>query len=137
MARQVSMTSEDVRQRAAAAREHLHVAEEYLGYAQAIDGTSAPAQVSASNAISAGIAAADAICGKNLGVRAGDQDHRAAADLLKTVRPDGPALATKFLRLVRDKTLLQYGGFCTANKAKEMTKLATDLVDSMGAVHGL
>ena len=131
------MTKEDARQRAATAREHLQVAEEHFGYAAQSAGRSASAQVSVSNAILAGIAAADAICGKILATRAADQDHKAAADLLTTVQPDGAVLAAKFRRLVADKTLLQYGGFCTAKTAGEMTKCARDLIDSMASVHGL
>lgn len=135
MARQAVMTRDDVKQRAATAREYLQVAQEQVAYVENDPGPSAAAQVSASNAIMAGIAAADAICGKNLGVRASDQDHRAAADLLRTVLPDGEALAKKLLRLVRDKSLLQYGGFCTTKTAAEMVKQAKSLIDSMTTVH--
>jgi hypothetical protein len=61
----------------------------------------AEAQVAASNAISAGIAATDAICGAVLGERSSDQDHRVAVDLLATVQPDGSRLAGKLRRILK------------------------------------
>ncbi|WP_169515693.1 hypothetical protein [Glaciibacter superstes] len=94
-------------------------------------GPSAEAQVAASNAISAGIAAADAMCGAVLGERANDQDHRVAVDLLATVRPGGPVLAGKLRRLLKDKSLLQYGGYCTPSVARTMTRDAQTLVEGM------
>jgi len=86
------MTREDGRQRAGTAREHLQVAEERYEYAKDSAAPSSSAQVSASNSILAGIAAADAITGVALGVRANGQDHTAAAGLVATVLPDGKAL---------------------------------------------
>ena len=93
---------------------------------------SAAAQVAASNAISAGIAATDAICGAVLGERANDQDHRAAVELLATVKPDGSTLAGKRRRLLKDKSLLQYGGFCTSAVARTAVRDAQALVDALG-----
>ena|SRR5664280_2357946 len=92
MPRTRKATPVDVRHRAGAAREHLQVTLERLDYVEGETERSAEAQVAASNAISAGIAAADAICGAVLGERASDQDHRAAVTLLATVTPDGPAV---------------------------------------------
>lgn len=113
MARTAKTTPADLRQRAGTAREHLQVALERLAYAEGQADPSAAAQVAAANAISAGIAATDAICGAVLGERANDQDHRAAVELLATVRPGGATLARRLRRLSKDKSLLQYGGYCT------------------------
>lgn len=93
---------------------------------------SAEAQVGASNAISAGIAATDAICGAVIGERANDQDHRAAVELLATVKPDGSTLAGRLRRLLKDKSLLQYGGYCTPAVARKAVRDAQALVDAMG-----
>ena len=97
MARTAKTTSAEVRQRAGAAREHLQVALERVEYGDGTADPSAAAQVAASNAISAGIAATDAICGAVLGERANDQDHRSAVELLSTVEPGGSALAGRLL----------------------------------------
>ena len=131
------MNREESRERAGTAREHLQVASERYQDAIASPGPSPSAQVSASNSILAGIAAADAITGVTLGARANDQDHAMAAALLATVLPDGTALAVKLRRLLRDKSLLQYGGYCTPAKSLEMLKLASALVESMDQVHKL
>lgn len=80
MARTKRMLPSDVAQRAGAAREHLQVALERQELIAKHTSPLAEAQVCASNAISAGIAAADAIRGAVLGERANDQDHKAAAD---------------------------------------------------------
>src|SRR5450756_2276296 len=131
MARTAKTTPAELRQRAGAAREHLQVALERLAYVHGKPDPSAEAQVAASNAISAGIAATDAICGAVLGERANDQDHRAAVELLATVKPDGSALASRLRRLLKDKSLLQYGGFCTPAVARTAVRDAQALVDAL------
>ena len=132
MARTVKTTPADLRQRAGTAREHLQVALERLAYVDRKPGPSAEAQVAASNAISAGIAATDAICGAVLGERANNQDHRAAVELLATVKPDGSTLAGRLRRLLKDKSLLQYGGYCTSAVARTAVRDAQALVAAMG-----
>lgn len=132
MARTAKTTPADLRHRAGTAREHLQVALERLALVEEKPDPSAAAQVAASNAISAGIAATDAICGAVLGERANDQDHRAAVELLATVRPDGSTLAGKLRRLLKDKSLLQYGGYCTSAVARTAVRDAKALVDAMG-----
>jgi len=131
MARTAKTTSAEVRQRAGAAREHLQVALERVEYGDGTADPSAAAQVAASNAISAGIAATDAICGAVLGERANDQDHRSAVELLSTVEPGGSALAGRLRRLLKDKSLLQYGGFCTPAVARTAVRDAQALVDAL------
>jgi hypothetical protein len=132
MARTAKTSPADLRQRAGTAREHLQVALERLALVEGRPGPSAAAQVAASNAISAGIAATDAICGAVLGERANDQDHRTAVELLATVKPDGSTLAGKLRRLLKDKSLLQYGGYCTSAVARTAVRDAQALVDAMG-----
>ena len=132
MARTVKTTPAELRQRAGTALEHLQVALERLNYVDGMADPSAEAQVAASNAISAGIAATDAICGTVIGERANDQDHRAAVELLATVKPDGSTLAGKLRRLLKDKSLLQYGGYCTPAVARKAVRDAQSLVDAMG-----
>ena len=132
MARTAKTTPAELRQRAGTAREHLQVALERLNYVDGMADPSAEAQVAASNAISAGIAATDAICGTVIGERANDQDHRAAVELLATVKPDGSTLAGKLRRLLKDKSLLQYGGYCTPAVARKAVRDAQSLVDAMG-----
>jgi len=131
VAKIVAMSPGDVRQRAATAREHLQVAEERYELIETRIDPSAEAQVSASNSVSAAIAACDAICGAVLGERANDQDHRAAGMLLKSVLPGGPTLATRFARVVKDKSLLQYGTFCTPARALAILKDARALVEAI------
>ena len=133
MRRTVKMSPSDLRQRAGTAREHLQVALERLALVDGKADPSAEAQVAASNAISAGIAATDAICGAVLGERANDQDHRAAVELLATVKPDGTTLASRLRRLLKDKSLLQYGGYCTPAVARKAVRDAQALVDAMGS----
>ncbi len=131
MARVETMTASDVRQRAATAREHMQVVLERLDMCRDNLGPSSEAQVAASNAVSAGIAAGDALCGNALGERPADQDHRAAVAMLKQVRPDGTRLAGKLGRLLSDKSLFQYGTFCTRTTAEKAAKDAQVLMDAL------
>jgi hypothetical protein len=45
--------------------------------------------------------------------------------------PDGPALSSKLRRLLKDKSLLQYGGYCTPAVARTAVRDAQTLVDAM------
>lgn len=114
----------------ATAREHYQVTLERLAIAAARRGPSSEAQVAASNAVSAAIAASDAICGAAHGEWASDQDHKAANSMLKTVRPDGASLARHLSSLLNDKTLFQYGTFCTFSAADVARKHAEALIDA-------
>lgn len=134
MPRIMQMSRNDVRQRAGAAREFLQVAQERLELVRDSVSESAEAQVAASNAISAGIAVADAICGSRLSTRANDGDHRSAVTMLATVSPDGKRLSVRLARLLADKSQLQYGGYCTAAVARAMTREAEKLIEAMEAL---
>lgn len=122
------MTPASARERAEIAREHLRVAEERL--AACADGPSREATVSAANAISAAIAAGDAICGIALGHRSSSPDHREAAALLAQVA-DGATLARRLARLTAQKSQAQYGDYVTARVARDITSSAGRLVSAL------
>jgi hypothetical protein len=85
--------------------------------------------VAASNAVLAGIAAADAICCERLGERHQGEDHQGAVELLKEATRDS-SLASKFGRLLSLKSGAQYGALSlTAPKARDALKWAGLLVD--------
>lgn len=65
--------------------------------------------VAAGLAVLAGIAASDAICAARLGEIPRGEDHRSAADILRTATPDGAKLATVLRRLVDLKDQAHYG----------------------------
>ncbi|GAB3224655.1 hypothetical protein GCM10027586_13190 [Kineococcus gypseus] len=130
-----SMSRTDCLQRAATAREHLAVARERLEVANAEPGPSEMAQVAASNAVLAAIAAADAVCGSTLGECSGEQDHRTATALLRRVQ-GADELVAKLQRLLADKTALQYGGYCTDAVARASVSRAEALVRALDQ-HGL
>lgn len=123
------MTAQDVRARAATAREHLQVALERVQMAP--DGSSDAAQVAASNAVLAAIAAADALCGHARGFCATGQDHREAAGYLKALPDVGPRLAAKLQRLASEKSSLTYGGWCTRAEAARAAKDAEAFIDEL------
>ena len=108
MARVAKVTPSDVRQRAATAREHLQVTLERLDMTVANPGPSSEAQVA-------------------------DQDHKAAVAMLNMVRPDGPALSRKLSRLLNDKSVFQYGTFCTRAVAEKACKDAQALIAALDA----
>lgn len=56
------------------------------------------------NAVNAGIAAADAICGSKLGYRSNGQDHRQAIQLLTQALPEKKTAARDLGRLLEAKT---------------------------------
>ncbi|GIG32387.1 hypothetical protein [Cellulomonas oligotrophica] len=129
MGRRVTMTRADVKARARTAREFHQVALERVELAG--PGPSEVAQVAASNAVHAAIAAADAICGITLGEHASGSDHREAVNLLRTVPGEGTRLAAKLQRLLSRKSSFTYGGFCTRDEAEQATKDAAALIDEL------
>lgn len=94
------------------ARVRLATAHAYLAVAAAVlkeKPASEYRNVAAGVAILAGIAASDAICGLRLGrVHRGD-DHRGAADLIRSATKDGPKLAAQLQRLLTLKDAAHYG----------------------------
>ena len=86
--------------------------------------------VAVANAVTAGIAAADAACCAVLGRRSRGQDHRQATDLLKQIEPDGGAAAKALTELLDMKDTAQYGLVnMTAPRVKAALRRARQLVD--------
>ena len=93
------------------------------------------ANVAASLAVLAGIAASDAACCMALGRRSRAQDHRAAVDLLRQIVPGGDQAAVKLARLLDLKDAAQYGLIAiSAAELKSAMRNAKGLVDFAGAV---
>lgn len=124
--RTVACTIREARQRLVTAVAYLEVAELIL-----VDERSEFAGVAAGNAVLAGIAAADAICGKGLKKCFRGEDHRQAADLLDEAFFDGPKCKKTLLRLLDLKDAAHYGfqDFSRVS-AQKAVKLAKVLVGS-------
>jgi hypothetical protein len=81
------------------------------------------------NCVHAGIAAADAICCKVLGEHARSDNHSAAVDLLKTVRPDGNELGKALGTLLGMKSQAGYGAeIVSADDMRRAERAAAKLV---------
>lgn len=133
MARIVKISPAQAQERAGLAREHMQIALERLAMCRSGPERSPEAQAAAANAVLAGIAASDALCGQALGERAADQDHRTATTLLERVQPNGAQLASKLGRLLSDKTILQYGTYCARAVAAKACRDAQVLVAALDA----
>lgn len=84
------------------------------------------ADVAASDAVLAGIAAADALCCHHLRERSADGDHARAVELLATV---DAASAAKLRKLLAMKTRAQYDvASISVKDARAAHRLATQLV---------
>ena len=120
--RSVSCTTREARQRLATARAYLEIAELILG-----DERSEFSGVAAGNAVLAGIAASDAICGKGLKKVFRGEDHRQAAELLEEAFFDGPKCKKTLLRLLDLKDAAHYGfqdfSRVSAQKAVKLAKV--------------
>lgn len=130
MTRQSSCGPQDSRERRRYAVEQLALAE--LG-----DPWDSAAERKASGgcAVLAGIAAADAICCRRLGIRSRGQDHRAAIDLLRKVVPDGQELAKKLDVLLASKDAMQYGtDFVSAEQHRRVLRAARQIVDAASRI---
>jgi hypothetical protein len=108
-------------------------AEKFLEVAELVDADSdqdaASANVSASLAVLAGIAASDAACCATLGRRSRGQDHRQAIDLLRQVSPGGPEAARQLQRLLDLKDTAHYGVITLSGEAlKSALRGARNLV---------
>lgn len=106
------------------ARARLHDAEAFLLTAEG----ARHSDVVATNAIHAGIAAADAICCVALRERSADGSHTAASDLLREVDPE---LAGTFARLLNRKQQAAYESRdVSAANAATCVRQAKTLVDA-------
>lgn len=119
----------------AGARARLKEARVYLAMAElAGSGNSAENKVAGSNAILAGIAAADAICGLVLGERSAGDDHTQAINLLKKAIHPSTKAATSLKRLLTQKTPVQYGADAiSAGEAADLIKWARDILQEADA----
>jgi hypothetical protein len=116
----------DARTRLKTARAYLEVADLVLGEKEREEYLN----VAAGLAVLAGIAASDAICCARLRIRHRGDDHRGAADLLRTATPDGSNLARVLLRLLDLKDEAHYGVMVVAaRKANDAVRWARTLVD--------
>ena len=89
--------------------------------------------VTAGLAVLAGIAASDAICCVRLGRYHRGDDHRQAADLLKTATPDGGELAVRLERLLGLKDTAHYVASLVSDpEARQAMRWATRLVERAG-----
>jgi hypothetical protein len=89
--------------------------------------------VTAGTAVLAGIAASDAICCLRLGRHHRGDDHRAAAELLKSAVPDGPKLSATLSRLLDVKDAGHYGvSIVSAKRARDAIRWAQILVERAG-----
>lgn len=130
-ARIKQMTAAEVRVRAEHARDCLLTAQTRFE----AGGPMASNNTTGLNAVNAGIAAADAMCGSKLGYRSSGQDHKQAIALLAQALPEKKTAARDLGRLLEAKTLTSYGAsHITEARASDLLKYATRLVDEMGTV---
>ncbi len=116
----------------AEARARLRTAKAYLDVARSLprEQDNEYLNVAVGNAILAGIAASDSICGVRLGRLHRGDDHYGAVDLLRTATPDGKKLATSLSRLLNLKDAAHHGvPVVAASKATEAIRWAAFLVE--------
>lgn len=128
-ARTRPMTASEVSLRAQHARDYLEAATDTQTLHP--DRTN----VIASNAVLAGIAAADAICGRVLRSRSVGEDHKQAVALLSTATIKGTEYARDLNRLLDIKTNSQYSALTIAQSSSDKALAwARRLVDAMELV---
>jgi hypothetical protein len=119
----------DAMNRLKTARAYLEVAELVLGEKERDEYLN----VAAGLAMLAGIAASDSICCARLRSRHRGENHRDAAELLRTATPDGTNLARSLLRLLDLKDEAHYGIVVVApRKARDAVRWAQNLVSRAG-----
>lgn len=123
------------------ARDRLRAARAYLDLAEVAgaddDLTAHQREALVGNAVLAGIAACDAICGLALGEYSRGQDHTQATYLLERVRSVDRALLARFTRLIALKGNAHYSAVTISpEQAKQSLKTARDLVAAAAVVGG-
>jgi hypothetical protein len=114
--------------RAAHARAFLDAARLHLG------DSAAGNSVAGTDAVHAGIAAADAICGKTLGYRSSGENHQDAVDLLARAIPDRNP-SKNLARLLNLKSLAGYSSVMLSDsKTADLVTYAERLVAAMEKV---
>jgi hypothetical protein len=122
---------------AADARNRLAQAERFLEAADVYNGEEDPnaANVSASNAVMAAIAASDAACSAALGKHAQGESHAEAAKLLEGVPHGGKAAGQALTRAVAVKNKAQYGLIALSKTDRDLVyKQAVKLIAFAKAV---
>lgn len=104
----------------AAARIRLRQAQAFVSVAELVfdepdDEEPTLRGVAAALAVLAGIAASDAACCEHLGKRYRGPDHARAIELLRTVRPEGEALAKDLERLLAIKDNVHDGALTVSH----------------------
>jgi hypothetical protein len=124
-ARTQPCSASDAASRLRNARKFVEVAELVAGEGNDIEYSSQATAL----AVLAGIAASDAACCKALGRRSRGQDHRAAVDLVETIKPKGKQAAKSLGRLLNLKDQAHYGLFDVGGRdLKTALRQANDLV---------
>jgi hypothetical protein len=124
--RQAPCGPAEAARKARLARAYLDLAEQ----AAARDSDEAR-NVAAGNAVLAAIAASDALTCLRLGRHSRGQDHTEATAMLKTIRPDGAALAKDLSTALGVKDAAHYGSiFVSAATLKSTLRAAGRLVDA-------
>ena len=127
--RVVTCTPAECRVRRAQAQAFLDVAELVLSEDRR------EAHVAAALAVLAGVAAADAICGLNLGKWSRGQDHAQAVTMLGDVALRDTSLPIKLSRLLAEKDAAHYSAaLVTVEKAKTMVRHAAGLLAEADAL---
>jgi len=131
MTRQAPCGPTEAARRARLARAYLDLAEQAMGH-----DADESRNVAAGNAVLAAIAASDALTCLRLGRHSRGQGHPEATALLRTVRPDGAALARDFATAVGIKDAAHYGSvLVTTTALKSVLRAAVRLVEA--AEHAL
>jgi hypothetical protein len=94
---------------AADARVRIRKAEAFLAQARRALADPASPDAAAALAVLAGIAASDASCCAQLGIRSRGQDHRQAREILAKVQPHGMQMARLLDELLSAKDATHYG----------------------------
>src|ERR671914_802097 len=129
MTRQAPCGSAEARRRARMARTYLDVAEQ-----PDLVETDEARNVAAGNAVLAAIAAADALSCLRLGRHSRGQAHQEATALLRTIRPNGAALAKDLHTALGVKEAAHYGsGLISAASLKSTLRAAGRLVEAAEA----
>lgn len=132
MGRTKTLDSSGTAERAARARAFLAVAREY-----AVAESSAARAVATSNAVEAGIAAGDAICGRRLGEHSNSDRHADAVDLLRRAASQETGAVNALRRLLDVKSRAQYGSSeMSRSVALENLRRAESIVEAMERVLG-
>ena len=122
------MSAAAVQQRAQQARAFMAIADLALSDLS----TAGQTNVAGSNAVLAGIAAADAICGRPLGQRSASGNRSDGVTLLQQATPPGSQAVTNLRKLLVSKTDTQYSpDLISAATARRLVVAAQRLLDDM------